>query len=196
MVRQHLAAQLTATPARVQVQVGPKLATRGIFSGMTSADAIIKLRQLIDDQRVVMLSSIAPSGEIHGRPITLCEVADDGRLWFLVSNEADWVAGMAAGSAVNVGVANNDEQTWVSIAGPASVHHDKARVDRLWSPAASIFFPGGKDDPNLRLLAVEPQTAEYWDAPSGRLQQLALMALGKISSDRPDLGDSGTIDMS
>lgn len=163
--------------------------------GMTNADAIIKLRDLIGDQRTVMLSSIAPTGEIHGRPITLCEVADDGRLWFLVSNEADWVDGMQPASKVNVAVANDDNQTWVSIAGNGSVHDDKARVDRLWNPAAEIFFPGGKEDPNLRLLAVDPQTAEYWDAPSGRLQQLAMMALGAVRSERPDMGDSGTIDM-
>ncbi len=162
---------------------------------MTNADAIIKLRELIGDQRVVMLSSIAPSGEIHGRPITLCEVADDGRLWFLVSNEADWVTGMAPESRVNVAVANDDSQTWVSIAGEGSIHDDKARVDRLWSPAAAIFFPGGQDDPNLRLLAVDPQTAEYWDAPTGKLQRLATAAIGKIAGERPDVGESGTIDM-
>ncbi len=162
---------------------------------MTSADATIKLRELIGDQRVVMLSSIAPSGEIHSRPITLCEVADDGRLWFFVSDNADWVLGLTSEGPVNVAVANDDDQSWVSVAGRASVHHDKATIDRLWSPAASVFFPGGKDDPNLRLLAVDPQTADYWDAPSGRLQQLAIMAMGKVSSERPDLGESGTIDM-
>lgn len=32
-------------------------------------------------------------------------------------------------------------------------------------------------------------------APSGRLQRLTTLALGKLSSERPDLGDSGSIAM-
>ncbi len=36
-------------------------------------------------------------------------------------------------------------------------------IDRLWSEPWRVWFPDGKDDPNLVLLKVEPTGGEYWD---------------------------------
>jgi hypothetical protein len=36
-------------------------------------------------------------------------------------------------------------------------------IDELWSEAWKVWFPGGKEDPNLCVLAIAPSSAEYWD---------------------------------
>lgn len=46
---------------------------------MTTSDAIIELRELIGDARIGMLTTVAPSGEPHSRPLTIGEVDDRGR---------------------------------------------------------------------------------------------------------------------
>lgn len=163
---------------------------------MTTSDATIKLRELLDSQRVGMLTSPAPSGELHSRPLTLCEVDDDATLWFFVSNDADWVRGVNPGVAVNVCFVDEKAQKWVSVAGSASIHDDKAKIDRLWSPVAEVYFPDGKQDTSIRLLAVDGSTAEYWDAPSSKMVRLAMAAKGLVTNSQPDMGQSGSIDLS
>ena len=39
----------------------------------------------------------------------------------------------------------------------------RALIERLWSEAWRVWFPGGKDDPSLCLIRVEAREAEYWD---------------------------------
>ena len=41
----------------------------------------------------------------------------------------------------------------------------RSREGRSRRPAMALFFPNGKDDPNLRLIRVQADTAEYWDGP-------------------------------
>jgi general stress protein 26 len=48
--------------------------------------------------------------------------------------------------------------------GTAHVRKDRALIDELWSEAWGVWFPGGKDNPNLCLLAITPVSAEYWDS--------------------------------
>ena len=52
----------------------------------------------------------------------------------------------------------------MSIDGIASISRDRQRIDELWKEPFRVWFPGGKDDPNISLIAVRPQFAEYWDS--------------------------------
>jgi hypothetical protein len=71
---------------------------------------------------------------------------------------------------------------------------DTAGPHRLWSPEGDRFFPGGVDDPNLRVLVVDPTTAEYWDAPASRIERLAMKA-SSLLGRHADPGRSGSIDL-
>jgi hypothetical protein len=44
--------------------------------------------------------------------------------------------------------------------------------EELWSPWFSTWFPQGLKEPNLALLKVSVETAEYWDAPSSTMVNL------------------------
>ena len=83
-----------------------------------------------------------------------------------------------------------------SVAGRATIHNDRAKIDRLWSKTAEAYFPEGRDDPNIRLLAVDGSTAEHRDAPSTRLVQVAVAAKGIVTRNKPDMGQSESIDLS
>lgn len=50
------------------------------------------------------------------------------------------------------------------------IHHgrgegqgERAKVAELWKEPFRVWYPGGKDDPRLVLIAVRPQEGEYWD---------------------------------
>jgi general stress protein 26 len=63
----------------------------------------------------------------------------------------------------NVLVTFQSASEYACIAGTATVVQDRALVERLWSDAWRVWFPLGRDDPNLVLLKVTPKTGEYWD---------------------------------
>ncbi len=156
---------------------------------MTTKDDIITLRKLVPEHRVAMLTTNAPSGELHSRPTKTQEIDDEGRFWFIVSSEANWVAGLSADEPVNLGYTDDEDRTWVSVAGTARLLEDKARVDRYRDRGDTSRI----DDANVRLLQITPTTIEYWDAPSGRLQAIAMKVARTIGSPESTVGTSGTL---
>jgi len=55
------------------------------------------------------------------------------------------------------------------VSGRASVVRDRGKAEELWSPAMKAWFPDGLDDPDLALLRVQVEDAEYWDTPSSKM---------------------------
>jgi general stress protein 26 len=158
---------------------------------MSTAEDVIKLRHLVADHRIAMVSTSAPTGELHSRPVKTQEIDDEGSFWFMVSARAAWVAGLSADEPVNLGYTDSDDKTWVSVAGTVRMVEDGARVDRY--RGESDKNDHRIDDADVRLLVVRPSTVEYWDTPSGKLQALAMKAAKVIGRDSGD--SSGTISL-
>ena len=57
--------------------------------------------------------------------------------------------------------------------------------ERLWSPAAQAWFPGGHTDPEVALLAVRIRHAEYWDVDDSKMVQLFKMAKAAVTGEPP-----------
>ena len=62
----------------------------------------------------------------------------------------------------------------------------RAKVAELWKEPFRVWFPGGREDPDIALIAVEPERAEYWDN-SGfhKLQYLWEAAGAYVTGDTP-----------
>ena len=82
---------------------------------------------------------------------------------------------------MNVAYANVDDDDYVSVSGRASISSDETLKKKLFNTIAKAWFPGGVDDPNLALLAVHIEEAEFWRAP--RLQGGAAAQNGHQRSD-------------
>lgn len=52
---------------------------------------------------------------------------------------------------------------FASVTGRASVHRDRAKIHELWTEHAKVYFPKGKDDPEIVLIKVSAEEGEYWD---------------------------------
>jgi len=51
-------------------------------------------------------------------------------------------------------------------------------------------LPGGPDDPNVRVLRVEPVTAELWDGPSSAAGAAFEFAKARLTGEKPNLGEN------
>jgi len=76
----------------------------------------------------------------------------------------------------------------VCVSGTAHEIHDQAKISELWSPVAAVFFPGGRDDPDLTLLRVTPGHAEAWTGPSGTVGRVLAFVAAAITGEREAMG--------
>jgi general stress protein 26 len=157
------------------------------------AASIVKLRDMIKDIRVVMLTTVGHEGPLHSRPMMTQEAAFDGTLWFLTGEDTAKAGEVAEHRSVNIAYADPEKHRYVSMSGIATIVRDRAKVEELWSPAHLAWFPDGVDDPNLALLQVEVEAAEYWDASSGRMVALAGFVKALVTGRRLTDGDNAKV---
>ncbi|MDV6331594.1 pyridoxamine 5'-phosphate oxidase family protein [Asticcacaulis sp. 201] len=82
-----------------------------------------------------------------------------------------------------------------SVAGRAAIERDRAKIDALWSDLDKVWFPAGKDDPNLVLIRFEAEEAEFWDTPGPVATGLAYVK-AFMTGELPQVGDVGKANLS
>ncbi len=156
---------------------------------------IEKLAEMIADVEIAMLTTVAPSGHLVSRPLGTQEVEFDGDLWFATECDSGKAAEIQANPYVNVAYAAPGKDIYVSVAGRATLVRDRAKIEQLWSPRMQSYVQGGKDDPNLCLIRVEADSAEYWDGHGRRLGQVLHLFLSAVTDDPANLQENARIDL-
>lgn len=157
-----------------------------------------RLWDLIKDTRFGMYTHRHAGGMLHSQPLTTQNrsVDEDATLYFFVPRNGEIVGHLAEDNGVNVAYANPDSDSYVSIAGRASVLEDPARKEALFNAAAKAWFPDGPQDPNLALLAVRIEHAEFWDVKESKVSQLLKIAKATVTGEaRPQLGEHKKLDV-
>jgi general stress protein 26 len=145
------------------------------------------LREVMADFDTAMLVTSADA-EMRARPLALAHGKDDGLLYFPTSARAPKIAEIEVDPRVCVTMQSN--RRFVSLSGRARVVRDLPTIEAVWSEAWKVWFPQGKTDPDLALIAVTPLMAEYWDNQGTKgLAYLFESAKALFSSTRPDLRD-------
>ncbi len=136
------------------------------------SERIKKLSEMIKDIEIAMLTTAEPDGTLRSRPMATQKFEFDGDLWFFTRASSPKVDEIEQEHRVNVSYAAPDKQRYVSVSGRARLVRDKSKIKELWSPVLKAWFPEGLDDPDLALLKVSVEQAEYWDSPSSTVAHL------------------------
>lgn len=128
---------------------------------MTTPNPREHLLTLLKSFDTAMLATRTEAGTMRARPMALAEVRDTGLVHLAAGLDDPKVADIEADP--NVGLFMQSKTQWVSVSGRARVVRDRELIHRLWSEVWRVWNPGGKDDPNLCLIAVDPVEGEYWD---------------------------------
>ena len=150
-------------------------------------DGHSKLWEIIKDTKFGMLTHRHGDGHLHSQPLTTQNKSldEDSVLYFFVARDGDIVRHIPSDPNVNLAYANVDDDDYVSISGTASVSEDQAKKEYLFNTLAKAWFPGGASDPNLALLAVRIQHAEYWKASDSKVLQLVKMVTAAVTGTPP-----------
>lgn len=145
------------------------------------------LWDLIKDTRFCMLAHRHADGSLHSHPLTTMNdrLDEAGSLYFFVSRKTEVGQRLRQDGSVNLAYANPGKDTWVSVTGRASVLEDLGKKKELFNTMAKAWFPGGPEDPDLELVEVRIDEAEYWNVKENKLLQLFKMAKAAATGTRP-----------
>lgn len=130
---------------------------------------------------------------LRSRPMWAHLAPDENRIYFLTDASRHKDVEIARDPRVNLAFADAGNQNYVSLTGQADVSNDRAKIRALFSTAAKAWWSSA-DDPQIRVLTITPQEAEFWDS-SGTLVSSIKMATATITGRRPNLGDNRKVSM-
>jgi general stress protein 26 len=158
-------------------------------------EKIKKLAELITEIDFAMLTTVAEDGTLHSRPMSTQRTEFDGDLWFFTRASAPKVGEIEHEHQVNVAYAKPEAQTYVSVSGRATVVRDRAKIGELWSPELKAWFPAGPDDPDIALLRVAVERAEYWDSPSSAVSHAVSFVKALVTGQPANPGDNEKLEL-
>ena len=95
---------------------------------------------------------------------------------------------IARNPGINLSFADASDQKYVSVTGTAAVSNDRAKIKQLFSTAAKAWWDSA-EDPNIRVLKITPDDAEFWDTP-GKVISYVKRAAAAATGSRPEIGDN------
>jgi general stress protein 26 len=131
--------------------------------------------------------------KLRARPMSAYLEREENAIYFLTDARRHKDEEIARNPGVNLSFANASDQKYVSVTGTAVVSNDRARIKQLFSTPAKAWW-NSADDPNIRVLKITPDDAEFWDSP-GSVISYVKMAAAAVTGSRPDIGDNRKIAM-
>ena len=174
-----------ATPARTTAPTGTFVPA--------DDDDMKTIARLVKSAKIALLTTITADGHLHSRPLATQEIDFDGDLWFFTQDPSSKVDDISAHSQVNA--AFESGKGYLSVAGTATIVHDRAKVDELWTPAVEAWVPEGKDDPTVALIRVIAESAEYWATNEPGVVTMFKIAKAVVTHTEPDVGDNKSVDL-
>lgn len=121
-----------------------------------------------------MFLGLADGEDGHARPMT-AQLDDEGLqdnlyrgpIWFFTSTDSQLYQEIGTGARAMAHFASKGHEVWATVHGNLSQSHDVAVIERLWNRFVAAWYEGGKEDPKLALIRLDPESAEIWiDASS------------------------------
>ncbi|GAC1556932.1 MAG: hypothetical protein NVS2B9_19960 [Myxococcales bacterium] len=135
-------------------------------------EGIAKVGELVRGIEIAMLTMADADGSLRSLPMYTQKTEFDGTVWFMTGKSTRKVVEIENDRHVCLSYADPKTSRYVSLSGRASLVDDRKKIDELWSPLYRAFFPDGKDDPDIVLLRVDVESAEYWDTPGSKVVQV------------------------
>lgn len=127
---------------------------------------------------------VAHDGDkLRARPMSAYIERDNNAVYFLTDARRHKDEEIARNPGVNLSFADAGSQKYVSVTGNKQLFSTPAKA--WWDSA---------DDPNIRVLKITPDDAEFWDSP-GSVISYVKMAAAAVTGTRPEIGDNRKVAM-
>ena len=126
--------------------------------------------------------------EGHTRPMTAQLDGDStrGPIWFFTAKSTALVGALGQHDRAVATFASKGHDLFATVHGSLHLDNDRDVIDRLWNRFVAAWFEGGKDDPNLALLRLDPERAEIWLDASSLVAGIRLLLGGDPKEEYKD----------
>jgi general stress protein 26 len=131
--------------------------------------------------------------KLRARPMSACLERGENTIYFLTDVRRHKDEEIERNPGINLSFADAGDQKYVSVTGTAVVSNDRAKIKQLFSTPAKAWWDSA-DDPNIRVLKVTPDDAEFWDTP-GSVISYVKMAAAAVTGSRPEIGNNRKVAM-
>ena len=157
--------------------------------------SIRQLKRLLRGSTIGMLTTQTSAGESHSRPMLVHQMDESGWLWFLTDRSSRKTCELVQNPHATVTFQSAKGDRYVSVYGTAVVVRDDFYVKRFWNPTYRAWFPKGKRDPELVLVALRVSRAEYWLVPRSRITRVVGAVKALLTGRRYEAGKHGTLEL-
>ncbi|WP_413583243.1 pyridoxamine 5'-phosphate oxidase family protein [Bdellovibrio sp. HCB288] len=159
-----------------------------------SSPEVKKLSDLISDIKIAMLVTVSGGNSLHSAPLVTQGIEADGSLWFIISRASQKASDIQNENRVNITYSGSG--TYVSVTGFAELIDDHPeKVRQMWSKGYEVWFPQGPNDPNVQLLKVEIEKAEYWEGHSNPVSKMLEFVKLTTGSKHLKMGSHGELNL-
>lgn len=111
-----------------------------------------------------MIVMLGVQGVEHDKTQPMASQLLDGKryIWFFTTKDNGLVENMRQNDRAIMTFASKGHDLFATVDGRLELDDDRATVDALWNPYAAAWYEGGKDDPNLQLIRLDPTSAQIW----------------------------------
>jgi general stress protein 26 len=155
---------------------------------MPAQNDIDRVWAIIEEHSVGMLTTQFGGG-LRSRPVDARPDRNAGAIFFVTDARSDKEDEIAAKPDVCFVIVVPQDNVYLSITGRAAVTRDPVKAKEIWKKLDDMWWKG-PDDPNARVLTIEPLTAELWDGPSNSLVAAYEFAKARITGEKPFLGEN------
>ncbi len=155
---------------------------------MTKQNHISRVWDIIEKAPVGMLTTRFAGG-LRARPLEARADRDAGIIWFVTDVRGAKDDEVDAAHDIGLVFIDEDSRAYLSITGRASVTRDTAKAKEIWKKTDDIWLQGGPDGSNVRVLRVEPVTAELWDGPSSVAGTAFEFATARLTGEKLNFGE-------
>jgi general stress protein 26 len=160
---------------------------------LSGSEANDKIKELAEKVHVCLFTTNLGSQPLSARPMSCAKVEDDGALWFFSQKSSEHNGHIEKDNHVQLFFSNTNSSEYMSVYGNAEITEDRKKVEEMWNPILKNWFNEGKDDPEISLIKVTPESGYYWDTKSNKVVQLLKMAAGAVIGKPLDDGLEGKI---
>ncbi len=147
------------------------------------------LLKLLRQFSTAMLVTHTGGDVLRARPMAIAETLDEGVIWFITGRDSAKAHEIETDTRVHV-TCQEEHSAYLSLSGHASLVDDRAKIKQLWQEPYQVWFPEGPEDPEIILISMKIEDAEYWDNEGwNKVRYLMESAKAYATGTTPDAED-------
>lgn len=154
------------------------------------------LHDMVASSRTIVLLTRGENDKIVGRPMANVRTDEDTTVYLVTNIDSKKVDELRADPHVSLSLQTKDGIAMIE--GQVRISQDRALIDSLWEDSWSVWFEGGRLDPAIAIVIVEPIEGTFWeqDLASG-LSYMWRMLKARVKGETMETKatDQATVDL-